>query len=129
MERYQVLSDSIELGYITTSHLQSHFPSITQALTVDARIIPNASFIQALMKLGQDEYLSYNDQTIAFSGKATTKKEYRGQPIVQLLNRWDLFKLNGRLIQDDFALLTKGKTSQALPDSCSLIGNPANLFY
>jgi UDP-N-acetylglucosamine diphosphorylase/glucosamine-1-phosphate N-acetyltransferase len=116
------------LGYITASHLQSHFPAIPHVLSVDARIIPNATFIQALMELGQDEYLSYNEQIIASSGKAKTKKEYRGEPIVQLVNRWDLFKLNGRLIQDDFALLTKGRTSQALPDSCTLIGNPANLF-
>ena len=41
---------------------------------------------------------------------------------------WDIFSKNGEAIKQDFALLTKGKTSQPLSSTNSLIGNSADLF-
>ena len=41
---------------------------------------------------------------------------------------WDIFSKNGEAIKQDFALLTKGKSSHPLSSTNSLIGNSADLF-
>src|ERR1700748_3397186 len=47
--------------------------------------------------------------------------------VQQLKKVWDIFGLNGKAIQSDFELVTKGKQSQLLPEHTTAI-NPSNIF-
>ena len=128
IERYNLLSPEIQVGFITTAYLQDHFTALNQAIDVDATIIPTTELIRQLNALNQGEYITYKDQVIATFGEAQNEVCYVGTPLIQLRNRWDLFKLNGQVLALDFDLMTSQKKSQALPASCTLTGNPALLF-
>lgn len=128
LERYNLLLEGIEIGYRTTPYLQDHFSELNEAIEVDAWIIPNADFIEAIITLKQDEFLTFNGDILATHGKAQYEIVYSGMELIKILNRWDLFKLNGQVLAMDFQLLTQNKQSQKLPASCTLIGNPDFLF-
>ena len=128
IERYKLLSPEIQVGFLTAPYLQAHFPVLNQAIDVNASIIPSPDFIRALNALNPNEYLSYEGVILARYGEAANEVVYTGTPIIQVINRWDLFKLNGQVLALDFDLMTSHKKSQALPASCTLIGNPDLLF-
>jgi UDP-N-acetylglucosamine diphosphorylase/glucosamine-1-phosphate N-acetyltransferase len=128
IERYNLLCPDIQIGFITATHLQDHFPALNQSIDVDATIIPNPELIDHLSALNPNEYITYENRVIATFGEALNEVTYVGAPLVQLSNRWDLFKCNGEVLSLDFFLLTSTKKSQAIPSSCTLIGNPAFLF-
>lgn len=128
VERYELLSPKIQVGFHTAPYLEAHFPALNQAIDVNASIIPSPDFIRALNALNPNEYLSYNGKILATYGEAIKEVTYTGTPIIQVINRWDLFKLNGQVLALDFDLMTSHKKSQALPSSCTLIGNPDLLF-
>jgi UDP-N-acetylglucosamine diphosphorylase/glucosamine-1-phosphate N-acetyltransferase len=128
VERYQLLCAGISLGYQTADHLQEHFPALEEAITVDGRIIPNTSFIEVISSLKPNEFLTFEGKTLAQFGRPLTEVKYTGSPLVWLFHRWDLCKQNGKVLQADFAMITKNKESKPLPSSCSLIGDPSLLF-
>ena len=128
IERYNLLCPDIQIGFITATHLQDHFPALNQSIDVDATIIPNPELIDHLSALNPNEYITYENRVIATFGEALNEVTYVGAPLVQLSNRWDLFKCNGEVLSLDFFLLTSTKKSQAIPSSCTLIGNPEFLF-
>ncbi|MEY5133250.1 MAG: hypothetical protein RLZZ198_1254 [Bacteroidota bacterium] len=128
MERYQLLSPEIQVGFHTAPYLVAHFPALDKAIDVNANIIPSPDFIRALNALNPSEYLSYNGKILATYGEANNEVTYTGTPIIQVINRWDLFKLNGQVLALDFDLMTTHKKSQTLPSTCTLIGNPDLLF-
>ena len=128
VERYELLSPEIQVGFHTVPYLEAHFPAMNEAIDVNASIIPSPDFIRALNALNLNEYLSYNGVILATYGEANNEVTYTGTPIIQVINRWDLFKLNGQVIALDFDLMTSHKKSQTLPSTCTLIGNPDLLF-
>ena len=128
MERYQLLSPEIQVGFHTAPYLEAHFPALDKAIDVNANIIPSPDFIRALNALNPSEYLSDNGVILATYGEANNEVTYTGTPIIQVINRWDLFKLNGQVLAFDFDLMTTHKKSQTLPSTCTLIGNPDLLF-
>lgn len=128
IERYKLLCPEIHLGFITTAYLQDHFTALNQAIDVDATIIPTPELIRSLISLNPNEYISYENQIIATFGEALIEVNYDGKPLIQLNNRWDLFKRNGEVLALDFDLMTSHKKSQTLPASSTLIGNPSLLF-
>ncbi len=127
-ERYKLLSPEIQVGFLTATYLEAHFPSLNQAIDVNASIIPTPDFIRALNALNANEYLSYKGEILATFGESDKEIAYTGTPIIQVINRWDLFKLNGQVLALDFDLMTSHNKSQALPSTCTLIGNPDLLF-
>ena len=128
IERYNLLCPDIQIGFITATHLQDHFPALNQSIDVDATIIPNPELIDHLSALNPNEYITYENRVIATFGEALNEVTYVGAPLVQLSNRWDLFKLNGQVLALDFDLMTSHQKSQTLPSTCTLIGNPDLLF-
>jgi len=128
VERYKLLSPEIQVGFHTAPYLEAHFPALDKAIDVNARIIPSPDFIRALNALNPSEYLSYNGTILATYGEANNEVTYTGTPIIQVINRWDLFKLNGQVLALDFDLMTSNQKSQTLPSTCTLIGNPDLLF-
>ena len=128
LERYAVLSPDIEIGFYTVPYLSEAFSPLEHAIEVDASIFPNKSFVQALLDLKPGEALRYHQRTVAKFGEEKSFKDYNEETLVHIHQRWDLPKLNGVLIQEDYKLLTSEKTSTPLPDSCRLIGDH-NLFF
>lgn len=50
-------------------------------------------------------------------------------PGVGVVNHlWDIFQLNGKAIIEDFRHITAGRTSAPICDSCTVIGDPSQIF-
>ena len=58
--------------------------------------------------------------------QSLSQLQYDG-PVYSLKNVWDIFSLNDRALRDDYALITKGRTSATLPDGVTVAGKE-NLF-
>ncbi len=128
IERYSMLCPEIEIGFMTLDYLQSHFPQLENSIEVDGRFLPNKSFIDALRNLGPNEKLTANGIILAQNGEGKKEVPFNGIPLLELNNRWDLFKLNHVSLENDFLSITQGRDSQSLPNSCTLIGDASQIF-
>ncbi|MDE7144541.1 MAG: glucose-1-phosphate thymidylyltransferase, partial [Duncaniella sp.] len=61
------------------------------------------------------------------NGEPASSREYAGEPLA-INHIYDIFMTNEEAIRRDFPLLTEGRKSQPLSDTCRLIGDPALLF-
>ncbi len=96
-------------------------------LLIQGNALPTASLVKAVKKLENGAYISSGNTALVFR---FSQKEVKGkfkvkmnkaillQEEVRLLRRpWDIFQFNDWAIREDFALLTKKRTSQAIPRS------------
>ncbi len=120
-------------SYSTQDYLSMKYPMV-EATDVDNLFIagnlhPDSKLVEAILALNIGEALTINGETIARrgNGNPTFKTEYDGTPF-RLSNVWDIFMLNDEAIRRDFELLTAGRSSRPLSDSCRLIGDPSQLF-
>ncbi len=120
-------------SYSTQDYLSMKYPMV-EATDVDNLFIagnlhPDSKLVEAILALNIGEALTFNGETIARrgNGNPTFKTEYDGTPF-RLSNVWDIFMLNDEAIRRDFELLTAGRSSRPLSDSCRLIGDPSQLF-
>lgn len=127
-KRYLNLDDTLSIGYLTTEHLAKKYNPLTAGITVCSSVIPNLEFIQYLRLLKQNEALRYKSEIIACIGEPNNIIEYSGQELQQITSRWDLFQKNSSILASDFQYVTEKRESEPLPDHCTLIGNPNQLF-
>ena len=106
------------------------------ALIINSKVLPNKELVEAISELKPSEMLTSDGKWIAIkSDVGFNKKSWEGV-IPQLFkgevktieNWWDLYKVNGEEIENDFDLITKGRVSQSLSSSNILIGSLDRLF-
>jgi UDP-N-acetylglucosamine diphosphorylase/glucosamine-1-phosphate N-acetyltransferase len=127
---------------LTEEYLQSVFPfsSDNDNIYINAAVFCNAEMHTAILELQPQEALFQDDVLIAVrteaviahgneAGFAATNARtvaFSG-PMFRLQEVWDIFSHNERAINEDFALVTKGKLSQELPDYVTAI-NKERIF-
>lgn len=99
---------------------------------VNSSILPTPQLLETIKKLNEGESLYKNRVLLASmvnpSAHAYEKElEYEGD-IYKISHCWDIFKLNEKAIELDFELLTKGRKSQQLSKTNTLIGPEEKLF-
>ncbi len=120
-------------SYSTQDYLSMKYPMVEATdgdnLFIAGNLHPDSKLVEAILALNIGEALTFNGETIARrgNGNPTSKTEYDGTPF-RLSNVWDIFMLNDEAIRRDFELLTAGRSSRPLSDSCRLIGDPSQLF-
>lgn len=103
-ERWQRLIPGCTIGYDTEEYLSEKFPRGGEGTVIPGHIIPTPELAEKII-----------NGAATCEAKAYTKLT-------------DIFRLSKELITADFALLTTGRTSAPLPSSCTLIGDPSQLF-
>lgn len=102
---------------------------------INASYLPNLQLVEMIKDLKQNQAIFKDEDVIAFFAKEGEENidfdtcnaiEYSGD-CLKVENTWDIFSKNEEAIQDDFTLLTKGKTSQPIPASNNIIA-PENIF-
>jgi UDP-N-acetylglucosamine diphosphorylase/glucosamine-1-phosphate N-acetyltransferase len=126
-ERWKHLLPAAQIGYQTESYLQAKYPS-NNGIWVNAQVIPDRHLALAVSQLKNGEQLYMNSLLLAQNGAGHDKIEYSESSIIILENRWDLYLQNTSILEQDFALVTQGRTSQLLSASNRLIGPAAQLF-
>jgi UDP-N-acetylglucosamine diphosphorylase/glucosamine-1-phosphate N-acetyltransferase len=126
-------------SYKTQAYLQAKFPLVygTENVFVNGAILPNEALVAEIKKLQAGEALYHHETLVACHVKeaasAFVPEQYEGKKVqsaaslVKIGFTYDIFSKNGQAIEDDFALITKGRKSQPLSATNQAV-NPERIF-
>ncbi|WP_405568102.1 GlmU family protein [Polaribacter sp. Asnod6-C07] len=128
---------SLTTTTVTEEYLEEKYPMVEMAenILINASFCPTNSLVEKVKNLSENEAIFKGDDVIAFFTSDTQEEvnfdEYTAiefdEDIIQIKNTWDIFSLNNKAIQEDFDLLTEGRTSQPIPDTVQCV-NKENIF-
>ncbi len=127
-ERWRLLAPGVEVGFETAEYLSARFAGYSGAVSVNACVIPNAELVEAVLALKGNEELTFEGQWLARLGTGDVLIDYKGKAPVILERRWDLYRKNAKVLESDFALITKGRASVQLSGTNTIIGDPSRIF-
>lgn len=128
-ERWRHILPEAEIFYHTENYLSTKFPGIKYAdIIIPGELIPNEEVAIAILNLSSNEQLWSEDNWLAKRGTGEIKVEYLGEKPILLKERWDLFKKNGEVIESDFKMVTKGRKSEELSNTNTVIGDKSLIF-
>lgn len=122
---------------LTEEYLEEKYPMVEfdDNVMINASILPSEKLVEVVLELKENQAIFKGDVVIAFFTKKNQDEfnfddfkiiQYK-EEIIQIENTWDIFSLNVVAIQLDFDLITKGRTSQKIPDGVQYI-NKENIF-
>ena len=128
-ERWQKLVPEIEIFFATEEYISAKFETIENAdLIVNAAVIPSEELVLEALNLKDGEVLFQGNHWLVKNGDAASNKiEFKGNLVI-LENRWDIYQYNGLVLKSDFDLITKGRFSQALSATNTVIGDKNQIF-
>lgn len=127
-ERWQHFLPDATIGFITENYIAPAFPSVDEAITVNATVIPNEDLVATIVNLEENEGLFLGDLFLAGNLEATKKVQFKGETPIILNQRWDLYTKNGAVLTADFQTITTGRKSQKLSKTNTVIGD-SNLIF
>tara|TARA_R110002072_G_scaffold301400_1_gene481014 strand:- start:12387 stop:13514 length:1128 start_codon:yes stop_codon:yes gene_type:complete len=127
-ERWSLLVPNVEIFFETEGYLSEKFPQTIDAIAVNACVIPNRELVNEIVKLKGNEQLVLNGIWLARSGTGDIHKKYEGNEPVVIEHRWELFQKNGKVLEQDFELLTNERTSVQLSSTNTIIGDVNKIF-
>lgn len=119
-----------EYSYQTQDYLSVKYPTVMAEdnLFIAAHVSPDAALVDAILALADGEALvTPAGEALAYRGVAARNVVYDGD-VLAFREVTDLFMLNDKAIAADYAVLTAGRTSKPLSDTCRLIGDASQLF-
>lgn len=119
-----------EYSYQTQDYLSVKYPTVMAGdnLFIAAHVSPDAALVDAILALADGEMLvTPAGETLAYRGAAGRNVVYDGD-VLAFREVTDLFMLNDKAVAADYAVLTAGRTSKPLSDTCRLIGDASQLF-
>ena len=126
---------------LTEDYLSDKYPIVKNEfnILIDAAICPSPELVNEINALKPNQALVSDDSIIALHISAkdledTAELEMEGideiqtkQELIRISNSWDIFKLNGKAIENDFALLTNGRKSEKISATNNILGGE-NIF-
>ena len=122
---------------ITEEYLEEKYPMVEleENILINASFCPTKSLVEKVKNLSKNEAIFKGQDVIAFftsdSQEEVNFDEYTQiefeEEILQIKNTWDIFSLNDKAIQEDFELITEGRTSEPIPEGTRYI-NKENIF-
>lgn len=118
---------------VAEAYLEELFPCTGEndpdTLFIAGNILPDKEMAGRVASLAAGQALvDAGDRTIAHRGKEITERiSYSGE-ITAISQLYDIFMLNGDAIKADFKRMTAGRTSQPVPASNTVIGDPSLIF-
>lgn len=135
-EKWEAYLES-SVSYLTQDYLSVKFPLELKKhnVFINGSILPDAFLIEKINTLKDFQVLQKGETVIAYRGnqgnKTDTWDQYQTvtfeKELFQINNTWDIFSKNERALQEDFDFLTKGRESQPISKTNSLIG-PERIF-
>lgn len=127
---------SLNVSFITQDYLSAKYPTkfSKDNLYINGRVLPNENLITQIKKLSIGECLMNDKEIIAIRSNHQFKNYKELQETNLTTNSsevdctkiafvYDIFKFNGSEIIQDYAQLTKGKTSYKLSSTNTVIGD------
>ncbi len=125
------------MSHQTEEYLSEKYPLTAgeENTVINSSYLPNEYLVEAIKNLkmdealiGRDGYIAYVTENleISFEESAYTAIPFDDE-VLTIKNTWDIFSQNAEALQADFDLVTKGRTSQPIPDT-NQVKNPENIF-
>ncbi len=124
------------VSYLTESYLERKFPAVHTGddFFIAGTLIPTRELVSEIQNLNVGESLWAGHDLLAYrlsgplkENEHTHRKEFSGN-IRYFKNPWELFSLNAEVLKNDFAEITKGRTSGSLHESVTVIGPREAVF-
>ncbi|MCW8979954.1 MAG: putative sugar nucleotidyl transferase, partial [Altibacter sp.] len=118
------------LGFTTTTVTEDYLAEKWPMVELEKNVLINASFIPSenlanLVKgLAENQALFYKDEPLAFFTTEGQEVDFEAYEVIQYTHNdvfriehtWDIFSKNHEAIARDFEMLTKGRSSQPIPE-------------
>jgi UDP-N-acetylglucosamine diphosphorylase/glucosamine-1-phosphate N-acetyltransferase len=123
------------LTFKTQSYLQTKFKmeASSSNIMLNGTVFPNSALVAEINSLQLNEALYWKEILVAahVNGTdeltATKRIDSSVKELIKLNFTYDIFAKNGRAIEDDFELLTKGRISQPISPTNQVV-KPARVF-
>jgi UDP-N-acetylglucosamine diphosphorylase/glucosamine-1-phosphate N-acetyltransferase len=122
---------------VTEEYLEEKYPMVEmeENILINSSFCPTENLVEKIKGLSENEAIFKGEDVIAFytsdSQEEVNFDEYKQiefeEDLLQVKNTWDIFSLNAEAIQQDFDLITEGRTSQPIPEGTRYI-NKDNIF-
>jgi len=122
---------------VTEDYLSDKYPMVEmeENVMINASYLPNNRLVELIKNLKENQAVFKDEDVIAFFTKEaqdevdleTYEAIEFNDDILVIEHTWDIFSKNGEAIQEDFNLITEGRTSQPIPVSNNIIA-PENIF-
>ncbi|TXE10677.1 glucose-1-phosphate thymidylyltransferase [Gelidibacter salicanalis] len=124
------------LGTTTTTITEEYLSEKYPMVELDANVLINASYlptnelVELIKKLEENQAVFKGEDVIAFYASDAQEDidfnsfeaiEYDGDAIT-VENTWDIFSKNAEAIQEDYELITEGRTSQPISSTNHILG-------
>ncbi len=122
-----------EYTALSAEYLAVKYPAVPdRALFVAGNLCPDADLAAAVAALSEgeallgadDTLLAYRGDRAGFDSKAFASTRRYEKDYTAIRAVYDIFRENGKELEKDFRAITAGRTSQPLPASCRLVGDP-----
>jgi|SRR6185312_1031832 len=137
-EKWQ-LALATKVSIKTEKYLSAKYPLriAKDNVWINGAVLPSSSLIKAIKSLKNNEALILGNLLLAINSGSSlleeftfsqAKKEYKSKEYkldkndVVIQHLWDVFSKNGQALEQDFAILTKGKTSAKVSSTNTLLG-------
>ncbi len=133
-----------QVSYITQDYLSEKYPiNISDDnLVINGGVLPSAPLLRLVNQLENNEALLKNEELIAARLNAKQFErlmheeeidelegfEVGDTPFLKIESLTDLFSLNDQALLQDFLFLTKDRSSQAISETNTVIGNRNKIF-
>ncbi|MFN8116872.1 MAG: GlmU family protein [Bacteroidia bacterium] len=128
-----------KLTFQTQEYLSSKYKAVytNNAVFINGKICPTPELLNQINNLEFNKGIKKGNTLIAYrSNQASTLNieealSHSVETDINFLsveNTWDIFSKNGEAIKQDFELLTRGRTSQPLTSSNTVIGDAKAIF-
>lgn len=132
-ERWGALTGE-EVFVQTTGIIQQLYPSAPQGehLWIDAAVLPTGALLSVISSLKYNAAVKDRNGLVAAKGDwdrlpPVFNEMQEIETVKRFIYPWHLMQWNDEIIREDYKLVTKGKTSRAVPSSVNTI-NPENIF-
>lgn len=126
-------------GFLTQKYLSKKFQFENRpALLINGAVCPDPVLWQTIKELKPNQSLWYNQTLLAiFSEKPTdfhtddskeTELIMMTESVTIIQKSWNIFQFNGSEIRKDFDLITKGRSSEPILDSHTIVYNSSQIF-
>jgi UDP-N-acetylglucosamine diphosphorylase/glucosamine-1-phosphate N-acetyltransferase len=120
----------LDVSYITEDYLSDRFTLNPgkENVFINGGVCPTDELVAAIKNLNAGEIIVKGGVIIAYKKVAEGKQIEFHQDLTIVKRPWDIFLHNGKEIKEDFALITRGRTSAPLSDPYTRTYNPENIF-
>ena len=127
------------VSFHTQSYLSGKFPKTesNDSIYINGKVSPTPALYTLIKELKPETGIKRGNDLLAY--RTADANNFNGEELllkaietdisyISVKDLWDIFSKNGAAIKEDFELLTKGRKSQPLSSSNTVIGDKALVF-